>query len=116
MSQEQNENESRTGKGDKKAAYFIGAIVLNLLMTTTSLFIYHHYVVKPKQQSVQIVGVDLKGYMEKQKSGMMNNRITEEQFKANMDKLEATVNELGKTKIVMMADVILRGAEIIELP
>ena len=116
MSQEQNENESRTGKGEKKAAYFIGAIVLNLLITMASLYIYHHYVVKPNQQSVQIVGVDLKGYLEKQKTGMMNNRITEEQFKTNMDKLEATVNELGKTKIVMMADVILRGAEIIELP
>jgi len=116
MTQEQNENKSGTGKGDKKAAYFIVGTVLNLLIITASLCIYHYYVVKPNQQSVQIVGVDLKGYLEKQKTGMMNNRITEEQFKTNMDKLEATVNELGKTKIVMMADVILRWAEIIELP
>jgi len=116
MSQEQNENKPGAGKGDKKAAYLIVVFAFNLLMTTVSLCIYHHYVVKPNQDSAKIVGVDLKGYLEKQKNGMINNRITEEQFKANMDKLEATVNELGKTKIVLMADVILRGAEIIELP
>jgi len=46
---------------------------------------------------------------------MVEGKITEEQFKANMDKLEATVNDLGKTKVVLMRDVILRGAPIIDV-
>ena len=54
--------------------------------------------------------------MEKQKNGLVNGKITEEQFKANMDKLEMLVNDLGKRKVVLMSDVILRGAEIVELP
>jgi hypothetical protein len=53
--------------------------------------------------------------LEKQKSGLVNGKISEEQFKANMDKLEAMVNDLGKRKVVVMSDVILRGAEIIDL-
>jgi hypothetical protein len=46
---------------------------------------------------------------------MVEGKITEEQFKANMDKLEATVNDLGKTKVVLMGDVILRGAQIVDV-
>jgi hypothetical protein len=61
------------------------------------------------------VGIDIKGFLEKQKAGMVEGKITEDQFKANMDRLENTVNELGKTKVILMSDVILRGAEVVNV-
>jgi len=101
------------GLKEKKPKYIL-IIVLNVIITLGSLYVYHNYILKP-QQSQNIVGVDVKGFLEKQKVGMVNGKISEEQFKANMDKLEAVVNDLGKRKVVLMSDVILRGAEIVDI-
>ena len=113
MTEEQKENKTETGNNKKRIKYLI-IIVLNIIITAASLFVYHNYILKP-QQGQDIVGVDIKGFLEKQKSGLVSGKISEEQFKANMDKIEAMVNDLGKRKVVLMSDVILRGAEIVEI-
>ena len=115
MTEEQEEIKPEIAKSDSKYKYLTITIILNIIITTTSIYIYHNHILKPSQTKQNIVGVDIKGYLEKQKTGMVNGKITEEQFKANMDKLEAMVNELGKTKVVLMSDVLLRGAEIVDL-
>lgn len=110
MAEEKKEGNPANGKKSN----YLAIILLNIIVTTASLFVYHNYILKP-QQSRDIVGIDIKGFLEKQKTGMVSGKISEEQFKANMDKLEATVNYLGKKKVVLMSDVILRGAEIVDL-
>jgi hypothetical protein len=116
MTEKQKDNKPETGKSEKKFTYVIITILLNIIITITSIYIYHNHILKPAQNNQNIVGVDVKGFLEKQKIGMVNGKISEEQFKANMDKLEVLVNDLGKRKVVLMSDVILRGAEIVELP
>lgn len=101
------------GLKEKKPKYIL-IIILNIIITLASLYVYHSFILKP-QQNQNIVGVDIKGFLEKQKAGMVNGKISEEQFKANMDKLEVMVNDLGKRKVVLMSDVILRGAEIVDI-
>jgi hypothetical protein len=113
MAEEQKENRPEADNNKKRIKYLI-IIVLNIIMTTASLFVYHNYILKP-QQGQYIVGVDIKGFLEKQKSGLVSGKISEEQFKANMDRIEVMVNDLGKRKVVLMSDVILRGAEIVEI-
>ena len=89
----------KCGRENKKSSNNILIIVaLNLIISITSLYIYHCYILKPVKNNQNIVGVDIKAFLENQKKGMVEGKITEEQFKANMDKLEATVNDLGKTK------------------
>jgi hypothetical protein len=100
---------------NKKSPNILIIVALNLIITMTSLYIYHCYILKPARNNQNIVGVDIKAFLENQKKGMVEGKITEEQFKANMDKLEATVNDLGKTKVVLMGDVILRGAQIVDV-
>jgi len=100
---------------NKKSLNILIIVALNLIITMTSLYIYHCYILKPARNNQNIVGVDIKAFLENQKKGMVEGKITEEQFKANMDKLEATVNDLGKTKVVLMGDVILRGAQIVDV-
>ena len=97
----------------KKPNYLL-IIILNIIITVASLFVYHNYILKPSHFN-NIVGIDIKGFLEKQKAGMVEGKITEDQFKANMDRLENTVNELGKTKVILMSDVILRGAEVVNV-
>ena len=97
----------------KKPNYLL-IIILNIIITVASLFVYHNYILKPSHFN-NIVGIDIKGFLEKQKVGMVEGKITEDQFKANMDRLENTVNELGKTKVILMSDVILRGAEVVNV-
>ena len=103
------------GGENKKSINILIIVALNLIITTASLYIYHYYILKPARNNQNIVGVDIKAFLENQKKGMVEGKITEEQFKANMDKLEATVNDLGKTKVVLMRDVILRGAQIVDV-
>ena len=103
------------GGENKKSINILIIVALNLIITTASLYIYHYYILKPAQNNQTIVGIDIKAFLENQKKGMVEGKITEEQFKANMDKLEATVNDLGKTKVVLMRDVILRGAPIVDV-
>ena len=103
------------GGENKKSINILIIVALNLIITMASLYIYHCYVLKPARNNQNIVGVDIKAFLENQKKGMVEGKITEEQFKANMDKLEATVNDLGKTKVVLMGDVILRGAQIVDV-
>ena len=118
MTKEQTEekinNKPYPGAKEKKPKYIL-IIILNIIITLSSLYVYHNYILLPSQNNKTIVGVDIKGILEKQKNGLVNGKISEEQFKANMDKLEAAVNDLGKTKVVLMGDVILRGAEIIDI-
>ena len=105
----------KSGGANKKSINIIIIVALNLIITTASLYIYHYYILKPVRNNQIIVGVDIKAFLENQKKGMVEGKITEEQFKVNMDKLEATVNDLGKTKVVLMGDVILRGAQIVDV-
>ena len=97
----------------KKPNYLL-IIILNIIITVASLFVYHNYILKPSHFN-NIVGIDIKGFLEKQKAGMVEGKITEDQFKSNMDRLENTVNELGKTKVILVSDVILRGAEVVNI-
>ena len=106
---------AKNGHENKKSINILIIVALNLIITMASLYIYHCYVLKPARNNQTIVGVDIKAFLENQKKGMVEGKITEEQFKANMDKLEATVNDLGKTKVVLMRDVILRGAPIVDV-
>ena len=106
---------NKYGRENKKSSNILIIVAVNLIITMASLYIYHCYVLKPAQKNQNIVGVDIKAFLENQKKGMVEGKITEEQFKANMDKLEATVNDLGKTKVVLMGDVILRGAQIVDV-
>jgi hypothetical protein len=103
------------GRGNKKSSNILIIVALNLIISITSLYMYHCYILKPVKNNQNIVGVDIKAFLENQKKGMVEGKITEEQFKANMDKLETTVNDLGKTKVVLMGDVILRGAQIVDV-
>jgi hypothetical protein len=106
---------NKYGRENKKSSNILIIVALNLIITMTSLYIYHCYILKPARNNQNIVGVDIKAFLENQKKGMVEGKITEEQFKANMDKLEAMVNDLGKTKVVLMRDVILRGAPIVDV-
>ena len=106
---------NKDGGRNKKSINILFIVTLNLIITMASLYIYHCYVLKPARNNQNIVGVDIKAFLENQKKGLVEGKITEEQFKANMDKLEATVNDLGKTKVVLMRDVILRGAQIVDV-
>jgi len=126
MTEEKNNDETKSeskvieltnkyGRENKKSSNILIIVAVNLIITMASLYIYHCYVLKPAQKNQNIVGVDIKAFLENQKKGMVEGKITEEQFKANMDKLEATVNDLGKTKVVLMRDVILRGAQIVDV-
>jgi hypothetical protein len=83
-------------------------LLLNFIITAGSIFAYHRYFPQ------RIVAMDLRGYLQKQQAQFVVGKLTDEQFKANMDRFEAKLNSLPPNCIVLMADSALRGVSVIE--
>ena len=58
--------------------------------------------------------MDLRGYLQKQQAQFVAGQLTDEQFKANMDRFEAKLNSMPSNCIVLMADSALRGVSVVE--
>jgi len=83
MTEEQKDNKPETGKRDKKFTNVIITILLNIIITITSIYIIIIIFLNQRKNNQNIVGVDIKGFLEKQKAGLVSGKISEEQFKAN---------------------------------
>jgi hypothetical protein len=60
----------------------------------------------------QIKTFDLKGYLREQTALIQAGAMTEEQFKAKLDKMEAALD--AEKSIILLKDVVVRGGE--EIP
>lgn len=97
--------------GEKKKRGIRGHLVillLNVIITTGAIFVYHQFFFQ------KIVAMDLRGYLQKQQAQFVAGQLTDEQFKANMDRFEAKLNSMPSNCIVLMADSALRGVSVVE--
>ncbi|MFB3925180.1 MAG: hypothetical protein ACE14T_03920 [Syntrophales bacterium] len=91
-----------------RAGTVLIALAVSLVVSAAAVFTYH-CCFAPK-----IVAMDVIGYVSAQKVLFLNGKITEEQFKASMDKFENKLNSLGDNNIVLRADAVLKGVKLIE--
>jgi len=97
------EKTTMTGPG------YVEVIVLALLISCLALFGYDRYFA----QKIKVV--DLKGYIRAQSALLATGEITQEQWKADLDRIEQVLNRKaadGKTVIVLKEVVLRNGEEI----
>lgn len=94
----------------RSAPGYLEVIVISLLMAALAVFGYDNYIAQ------KIYALDLKGYLRTQKALLVAGEITEEEWKASLDKLEQSLDDAAaySTHIILLKDVVLRnGDEII---
>ena len=85
-------------------------VIISLLISVLSLFFYDRFFAQ------KIIAVDMKGYIAKQRDLYMEGKLTDEQFRANVDKLEDAVKSIPSNRVAIMGDVVLKNAEQKQLP
>ena len=82
-------------------------VVLGVLFSVGSLFIYHRY------YAPKIVAVDLNAYVTEQRVLFLKGEIGEEELKDNFDRLERVISSLPKGTVALRGDVVLGKATVI---
>ena len=85
-------------------------VIISLLISVLSVFLYDRFFAQ------KIIALDMKGYIAKQRDLYMEGKLTDEQFRANVDKLEEAVKSIPANRVAIMGDVVLKNAEQKQLP
>ena len=99
------EKPTMTGPG------YLEVMVLALLISCLALFGYDRFFA----QKIKVI--DLKGYIRAQSALLATGEITQEQWKADLDRVEQVLNREaadGKT-VIVLKEVVLRNGEEIDL-
>lgn len=84
--------------------------IISLLISVLSVFFYDRFFAQ------KIIAVDMKGYIAKQRDLYMEGKLSDEQFRANVDRLEDAVKGIPSNRVAIMGDVVLKNAEQKQLP
>ena len=86
----------------------VSVIIICLIVSILVVYAYDRFFAQ------KIVTFDLKGFIKEQKELYMKGEIDDAQFKRNVDRVEALLNTVPRNRVVIMGDVVLKGAEKLE--
>ena len=85
-------------------------LLVSMLTSAGSVYVYdRHYAQK-------IVSIDVKGYIAKQRDLYLAGKLTDEQFKGNIDKLDALIKSIPENRVAIMGDAVIKNAKTEKLP
>lgn len=82
----------------------ITSLVVSLLTATAVVAVYD------QRYAQKVVTMDLKGYIRNQRDKAMNNEMSDEELRRNMDAMEAALLAEPANHTVLLKDVVLRNA------
>ncbi|MHB8810648.1 MAG: hypothetical protein ACYC9M_11620 [Desulfobulbaceae bacterium] len=88
---------------------YLEVAIIALAMSAAVAFGYDHFYA----QKIRVL--DLKAYLRTQKALLTSNEISEEQWRAGLDKVEETLNSEPANHVVVLKDVVLRNGDEIDL-
>lgn len=100
------EASSDVSTGNKKTPWFL-MIIVSIACSALSIFIYDQFFAQ------KVVAFDLKGFIAQQRDLSISGKLTDEQFKANLDRVESLMNSVPKRKVILMGDAVIKNIEII---
>lgn len=93
----------------RKAWDYLEVAVIALAASAVVAFGYDHFYA----QKIRVL--DLKAYLRGQKALMTSGEISEEQFRAGLDKVEKTLDGEPLNHVVVLKDVVLHNGDEIDL-
>lgn len=103
--QEKSNKQTSTGPG------YLEVIIIALIVTVGAVAGYD------RMFAQKIKVIDLKGYIRTQKALLMAGEINEDQWKANLDKIEQAVNKAAAdpNHIILLKEVVLENGDEISI-
>ena len=92
----------------KVLLYLIGTVLLSIITSVLSVIIYDQY------YATKIIALDFKGFITYQRELYMTQKITDAQFRQNIDNLEKIVLGVPRNHVVIMGDAVLGRVEKID--
>jgi len=83
-------------------------LIVSLFSSAVSVFVYDRFYAQ------KVAAIDIKGYLAEQKDLYTAGKLTDDQFEAKLDTLEALVDSVPKNKALITGDVAVRNIEIIK--
>ena len=94
----------------RKSISWLSIIIISLLVSVLSVFFYDRFFAQ------RVIAVDMKGYIARQRDLYTGGKLTDEQFRANIDRLEEVIRSIPANRVAIMGDVVLKNAEQKQLP
>lgn len=86
------------------------SVLISMAVSMGSIYVYDRFYAQ------KIVSVDIKGFIAQQKALYLAGKLTDAQFRANVDKMVAAVKAIPKNRMAIMGDAVIKNAQIEKLP
>jgi hypothetical protein len=100
--------EEKSGAGTR-LSYFAVMAAVSVIVSLSSVVVYDRYFAQ------KIVSVDLKGYMDDQRSQYAARKLSDEQLDKNLARVKGILEQIPKNHVVMMGDAVIKNAEVVKL-
>lgn len=84
-------------------------ILISIIFSVLSVFVYDRFFAQ------KVVSVDLKGFISKQRDLYLAGKLTDEQFRLNVDRVEEAIKKVSRNKVVIMQDAVVKNAEALDV-
>jgi len=88
---------------------FVPLLIASMAVSVATVFVYDRYLAQ------KVAVLDIRGYLQERKDLFISGKITEMEFTASVDNLDATLNKIDKRIIVLKGDAVVRTAEKIKI-
>jgi len=89
--------------------FFLLPYMFNALITIGLISGYHYFI------APQIVAMDIKGFISQQRELYVLGKIDSDQFKKNVDRMEAMITGLRPNQVALMGDAVIRNVKVIDV-
>ena len=89
---------------------YLEVILITIIVIACGLWIYDQYF------STKITIVDISSFYNKQKELIREQKITEDEWRANLDNFDIALKSLPKNNVVISKEVILKNGNSYEMP
>ena len=101
-------NETHSSPGH--LAIFAIALSCTLAVTIGAVCLYHH------SFAPRIVTIDLQGYLNRQRTLVAEGKLTQDEWRSNLDALDRQLASLPANHIVLQKGVVLRNSDELVVP
>jgi hypothetical protein len=98
-------SDSNPAKKTKTAPGYLEIILVMIFIVLGAIWGYDHFLAQ------KVLTFDLKGYLRQQTALIKAGEMTEDQFKSNLDRVEALLNAEKSNHVILLKDVVVRNGE-----
>ena len=88
---------------------FFITVLLCAIVSLSTVIIYDRYFAQ------KIVSIDIRSYMDEQRSQYLAGKISNEQLEKNINYIQQVISALPNNNVVLMGDAVVKNAKIIKL-